>query len=185
VSYLQGKLTSLPWSESSVTGETNVLTESLIDLNSRGLLTINSQPAVNAAKSSDPVHGWGPRNGYVYQKSYLELLISSELLSEVLTRINRDPELTYYCINKAGELTTNAPTDGPNAVTWGIFPGKEIVQPTIVERVSFMAWKDEFFRLGQDWAECYPASSPSRYLVQDLMDTYYLLNIGTISNLSM
>jgi methylenetetrahydrofolate reductase (NADPH) len=184
VSYLQGKLSSLPWSESSVTGETNILTDSLIDLNRRGLLTINSQPAVNAAKSSDPVYGWGPRNGYVYQKSYLELLVSPELISEVLTRVGRDPELTYYCINKAGELTTNAPTDGPNAVTWGIFPGKEIVQPTIVERVSFMAWKDEFFRLGQDWADCYPASTPSRYLVQDLMDTYYLLNIGMVSSLN-
>jgi hypothetical protein len=26
-------------------------------------------------------------------------------------------------------------------VTWGVFPGKEIIQPTIVEAISFMAWK--------------------------------------------
>lgn len=37
-------------------------------MNSLGFLTINSQPAVNGAKSSDKVFGWGPRNGYVYQK---------------------------------------------------------------------------------------------------------------------
>jgi methylenetetrahydrofolate reductase (NADPH) len=28
-----------------------------------------------------------------------------------------------------------------NTVTWGVFPGKEIVQPTIIEEVSFCAWK--------------------------------------------
>lgn len=31
--------------------------------------------------------------------------------------------------------------DGKNAVTWGVFPGKEIVQTTIIERESFLAWK--------------------------------------------
>lgn len=29
----------------------------------------------------------------------------------------------------------------PNAVTWGIFPGREIVQPTVVDPVSFIYWK--------------------------------------------
>lgn len=28
-----------------------------------------------------------------------------------------------------------------NAVTWGVFPGKEITQPTIIEKASFEAWK--------------------------------------------
>jgi len=48
--------------------------------------------------------------------------------------------ISYYAVNKAGDLRTNAPNDGPNAVTWGVFPGKEIVQPTIVETISFLAW---------------------------------------------
>ena len=29
----------------------------------------------------------------------------------------------------------------PNAVTWGVFPGKEIVQPTVVDPISFLSWK--------------------------------------------
>ncbi|KAF2836057.1 methylenetetrahydrofolate reductase 2 [Patellaria atrata CBS 101060] len=177
VRYMQGKLESLPWSEAPISNEANVLLDDLVSLNARGLLTINSQPAVDSAKSSHPVYGWGPKNGYVYQKAYLELLISPELIAEVITRIERDPELTYYAVNKNGDLKTNAPGDGPNAVTWGVFPGKEIVQPTIVETISFLAWKDEFFRLGQDWANCYPSSSPSRYVIQDLMDTWFLVNI--------
>jgi len=74
-------------------------------------------------------------------------------------------------------LKTNTPGDGPNAVTWGVFPGKEIVQPTIVETVSFLAWKDEFFRLGNDWAHCYDAESESRKVIDSLMQGWWLINI--------
>lgn len=28
-----------------------------------------------------------------------------------------------------------------NAVTWGVFPGKEVVQPTVVDQQSFLVWK--------------------------------------------
>jgi hypothetical protein len=28
-----------------------------------------------------------------------------------------------------------------NAVTWAVFPGQEIVQSTIIEEISFLAWK--------------------------------------------
>jgi len=114
----------------------------------------------------------------VYQKAYLEVLVSPEYVAEIVTRIERDPEFTYYLVNKDGDLKTNAPGEGPNAVTWGVFPGKEIVQPTIVETVSFLAWKDEFYRLGYQWANCHASVSPSRYVIEDLMDTWYLLNIG-------
>lgn len=177
VRYMQGDLESLPWSEQAITEEANAIQQDLVDLNRRGFLTINSQPAVNGAKSSDPTFGWGPRNGYVYQKSYLEVLVSPEYIAEVITRIERDPEFTYYAVNKTGDLKTNAPSEGPNAVTWGVFPGKEIVQPTIVETVSFLAWKDEFYRLGQDWANCHASTSPARYVIGDLIDNWYLLNI--------
>ncbi|KAI9678326.1 MAG: hypothetical protein M1817_006272 [Caeruleum heppii] len=177
VRYLKGELEILPWSESSIAGEADVIKSDLIDLNQRGLLTINSQPAVDGVKSSHPVYGWGPHNGYVYQKAYLELLISPDLITELITRIERDPDLTFYAVNKSGDLSTNAPGDGPNAVTWGVFPGKEIVQPTIVETISFLAWKDEAFRLGYDWAHCHSVSSPSRHLIENIMDTWYLVNI--------
>ena len=59
----------------------------------------------------------------------------------LIPHIERDINITYYVINNRGDLRTNTHSDGPNAVTWGVFPGKEIVQPTIVEAISFMAWK--------------------------------------------
>ncbi|KAL7270884.1 methylenetetrahydrofolate reductase (NAD(P)H) met13 [Rhizina undulata] len=174
--YITGKLASLPWSDSPITAEADSIRENLLDLNRRGLLTINSQPAVNGVKSSHPVHGWGPKNGYVYQKAYVELLVQPELLPELITRIEREPEVTYYAVNKSGNLKSNSP-EGPNAVTWGVYPGKEIIQPTIVETISFLAWKDEAYRLGSDWAHCYAQGSVSRHLIESVMDTWYLVNI--------
>ena len=184
VRYVNGELETLPWSEAPISQEADALKNDLLDLNRRGLLTINSQPAVDGVKSSHPVHGWGPRNGYVFQKAYLELLVSSEIIAELVTRIERNPELTYYAVNQKGDLKTNSPADSPNAVTWGVFPGKEIVQPTIVETISFLAWKDEFYRLGHDWSSCYPAASPSRSIIKSLMETSYLINIGMCLNLT-
>jgi len=43
-------------------------------MNELGFLTINSQPAVNGARSDDKVFGWGPSNGYVYQKVSVSLI---------------------------------------------------------------------------------------------------------------
>lgn len=179
--FLEKDLERLPWSESSLTSEAEVIREELYSLNSRGLLTLTSQPSVNGVKSSHPVHGWGPKGGYVYQKSYVELLVPPSLMSEVVSRTETNPNLTYYAVTKDGDFHTNAPNDGPNAVTWGVFPGKEIVQPTIVETISFLAWKDEAFRLGDDWAHCHPAGSPSRNLIGGIMDTWFLVNIGMIN----
>ena len=175
---MKGEVETLPWSESPITSEANALTDDLVNLNSRGLLTINSQPPVDGVKSSHPVYGWGPRNGYVYQKAYLEVFVSPELISELIARMERDPDVTYFAVNATGDLKTNAPSDGgPNAVTWGVFPGKEIVQPTIVETISFLAWKDEFYKIGRDWSACYDAASPSRHLIDGMMQNWYLVNI--------
>ncbi|KAI1618769.1 methylenetetrahydrofolate reductase [Exophiala viscosa] len=177
VRFLNHDLDRLPWSEGSISAEADSIKEDLLRLNKRGLLTINSQPAVNGVSSDHPVYGWGPSGGWVYQKAYLELLIFPSIIDTVIERLNADKNLTYYAVNKKGKLLTNAKDEGPNAVTWGIFPNREVVQPTIVETVSFLAWKDEAFRLGQDWAKCYPAGSGSRKLVETIMDECYLVNV--------
>ena len=178
VGYMEGKVESLPWSEAPISTETDVLKEDLINLNSRGLLTINSQPAVDGVKSSHTTYGWGPRNGYVYQKAYLEVLISPRLIDTVIQRMQENEDITYYAVNNSGELQTNADTDGgPNAVTWGVFPGKEIVQPTIVETISFLAWRDEFYHLGSEWSKCYDEGSEARRLIKEITESWYLVNI--------
>jgi methylenetetrahydrofolate reductase (NADPH) len=141
VKFCLNQLTALPWSDQPVLSETTVIQKQLARLNRLGFLTINSQPAVNGVRSDDKTFGWGPSNGYVYQKAYLEFFASPKLLDSLIPHIECDPEITYYVINKRGDLRTNTTSDGPNAVTWGVFPGKEVIQPTIVEAISFMAWK--------------------------------------------
>lgn len=66
--YLENQINCLPWSDTQVTNEIDSIKSDLMELNSNGILTINSQPKINCVKSTDTVYGWGPSNGYVYQK---------------------------------------------------------------------------------------------------------------------
>jgi methylenetetrahydrofolate reductase (NADPH) len=175
--YCKGTLPALPWCAQQLDRETDIIRQRLSAINLLGYLTINSQPAVNGVKSSDKTYGWGPKNGYVFQKAYLEFFISPEQLDVFIRKINTNPEITYFAVNNNGDLRTNTQSDTPNAVTWGVFPGKEIIQPTIVESAAFMAWKDEAFELWQQWAYIYDQSSESAKLVQDIHDNWYLINI--------
>ena len=58
----------LPWNDEPLATETNLLKDELEKVNRRGVLTINSQPNINGKPSSDPIVGWGPPGGYVFQK---------------------------------------------------------------------------------------------------------------------
>lgn len=66
--YIRNEIDFLPWSDSALAIESSVIMDKLCDVNASGFFTINSQPAVDGAPSCDPVHGWGPKNGFVYQK---------------------------------------------------------------------------------------------------------------------
>lgn len=46
-----------------------------------------------------------------------------------------------------------------NAVTWGVFKGREIIQPTVVDATAFMIWKEEALNIfSNTWALIYKAS---------------------------
>jgi len=154
-----------------------VISEKLTKMNQLGFLTINSQPAVDGARSDDKVHGWGPKNGYVYQKAYLEFFVSPEDLDALIARIEADVQITYHAVNAQGDMRTNTNSEAPNAVTWGVFPHCEIIQPTIVESISFLAWKDEAYEIGRNWAKVYEPSSPSRKFLEAMFDNYFLVNV--------
>lgn len=58
----------LPWSEmEGFHRETGSIQDQLQQLNLQGYFTINSQPQVNGAPSSDAKVGWGGTDGYVLQ----------------------------------------------------------------------------------------------------------------------
>lgn len=66
--YITGELDAIPWSEEGLNAETGTITEQLLKLNAKGWWSVASQPAVNGLKSTDKVFGWGPKNGFVFQK---------------------------------------------------------------------------------------------------------------------
>jgi hypothetical protein len=58
------------------------------------------QPPVNGAPSDDPVYGWGPQGGYVYQKAYLEFFTSRENVEILLMLLPRFPTINYHIVDK-------------------------------------------------------------------------------------
>jgi methylenetetrahydrofolate reductase (NADPH) len=173
------KVTSLPWNDDELAMETSLLTQELAAINRRGVLTINSQPAVNGRSSSDPVVGWGEKGGFVYQKAYLEFFCSPSFMRALMTVLVDYPLVNYHIVNRQGtENMTNCDSYQPIAVTWGVFPGMEIIQPTVVDPVSFHIWKDEAFMLwGTHWASLYSPESTSHHIISHIQNTYYLVNL--------
>ncbi|KAK7370154.1 hypothetical protein VNO80_12211 [Phaseolus coccineus] len=109
----------------------------------------------------------------------------TKIINEQLERINIKGFLTINSQPAVNGEKSDSPTigwGGPegswksnvgqtdvNAVTWGVFPAKEIKQPTIVDPVSFNVWKDEAFEIwSRGWASLYPEGDASRKLVEEL-----------------
>ncbi|XP_077787239.1 methylenetetrahydrofolate reductase (NADPH)-like [Podarcis muralis] len=83
-------------------------------------------------------------------KAYLEFFTSSENVRALQTVLkNYGQRVNYHIVNVKGENITNAHEMQPKAVTWGIFPGREIIQPTVVDPVSFMYLKSKCLSAGK------------------------------------
>ena len=169
-SYVEGKIPLLPWCETELQAETSSISGDLAALNRSGFLTINSQPAVNGAKSDDSVFGWGGAGGYVYQKAYVEFFVSPESLQYFMEAIPKYENLNIHAINSTGELFNNGHKT-VTALTWGVFPNREILQPTIFDPDSFVVWSKESFLLWKEgWANLYDDETKSSELL------YYVSN---------
>jgi len=124
VKYTKGEISVFPWSEmDKMQKESEHISEDLVKLNSSGYLTINSQPKINGAPSTDPRVGWGGSDGFVYQKAYIEFFVSPEKWNALLSKIDDHPTLTYLATTVEGDVQTNMDASSANAVTWGVFPG--------------------------------------------------------------
>jgi len=177
-SYCKGEIAQLPWYNTPLAPESLIIKDTLVKLNKMGFLTINSQPRVNGALSTDEKVGWGPKGGYVYQKAYLEFFTSPENLNALINACKRFPSITYHAVNFKNQSYCNVAKPRVTAVTWGVFPNKEIVQPTVVDPDSFLVWKDEAFGLWKSqWAMLYDEGSTSRNLVEHIMNNYFLVNM--------
>ncbi|KAF3811223.1 Methylenetetrahydrofolate reductase 2 [Colletotrichum gloeosporioides] len=188
IRHIKGQLSAIPWSEEELLPESNIIQQELLELNSRGWWTVASQPAVNGIPSRDPTFGWGPQHGFVFQKSFVEFFLPSADWAGLVARLNevKDKTICFYAANAAGDFVSSDSSGGlvlegtessTNAVTWGVFPGKEIITPTIIEEVSFRAWAEEAFKIWGEWAKVYGKGSASEALLERIRSEYWLVNI--------
>jgi len=178
VNFCTGKIDRLPWCEMPIQAETMRIANDIVNLNKNGFWTINSQPQINGANSADPQVGWGGAGGYVYQKAYIEFFTTKDRLQSLMGRLKDFPTLSFQAVNAKGEMEASFKERFLSAVTWGVFPGKEIVQPTVVDSDSFMIWREEAFQLWFDeWRVLYDEKSPSYEMLTKLHDELYLVNI--------
>ncbi|KAL8953769.1 MAG: hypothetical protein Q9222_000386 [Ikaeria aurantiellina] len=163
-SYLSGNSPSqLPWSDDSspaLSPETALIRDDLLFLTTaRNWWTIASQPAVDGLPSTDPIHGWGPAKGFVFQKPFVELFCPIEdwyhILRPQLQSKDVTAEVSWYAGTPSGGFeSSDESSHAVHAVTWGSFLGKEITTATMVEEVNFRAWCEEAFGRWEEWARC-------------------------------
>ena len=173
IDFLEGKIKYLSWCD-NIALETSNIKDELIKINKLGYLTINSQPQLNGIKS-DSSDGWGGKGGYLYQKAYLEFFCSKDNLDKLINEIKNKSNYSYCAINKSDNIISNC-NDTVTALTWGVFPNSEIIQPTIADTGSFKIWKKEAFNLWlSEWGNLYEKESNSYKLLKKIYDNYYLV----------
>jgi methylenetetrahydrofolate reductase (NADPH) len=97
----------------------------------------------------------------------------------LLQVLGRFPGVNFQVVNNSGRVNfTNIRNKRPIAVTWGVFPGREIMQPTIVDPIAFNQWRTEAFGLWtEQWGKLYEQDSGSRKIIDSIPESYYLVNL--------
>ncbi|PVF94840.1 methylenetetrahydrofolate reduct [Serendipita vermifera] len=177
--YLKDEIPCTPWSNAPLSAESQAIIPRLSEVNSKGWWTVGSQPAVDAVPSDDEIFGWGPRGGYVFQKAFIEFFCTKEDVDMLQAKAKSAGQgwVTFFAANMMDDYLTNMTDEGSNAVTWGVFPGKEISSPTNIERDSFLAWKDEAFGYWTEWSLFYPPDSAQRKLIESIREERWLISI--------
>ncbi|KZP21165.1 methylenetetrahydrofolate reduct, partial [Athelia psychrophila] len=177
--HLHSEIATTPFSSEPLSPESLTILAHLEKLTHKGWWTVCSQPAVDGARSSDEVVGWGPRGGYVYQKAFVEFFAEEADVEHIEKKVRESGKgwVDFFAGNLQGECRTNMPEDGRNAVTWGVFTGQEIAQSTIIERESFLSWKEEAFSIWTEWASFYRPGSKERNLLDGVAQKRWLISI--------
>ncbi|KAL6927740.1 hypothetical protein ACO0SA_004363 [Hanseniaspora valbyensis] len=192
--YLLNSIPVLPWCDLvGLSPETGLIQEQLLELiNDCQYLTTSSQPSCNGISSDDKIFGWGPSNGKVYQKAFVEFFIKKEKWDKLKQRLDNDERFGYYCGTpthfesslsqqdniKKNNSIGNGNVDGSSCVvTWGVFSNSEIQQTTILEEESFKAWCEEAFQLWKEWAKIFPRDSESYKFISSCYDDFYLVEV--------
>ena len=146
---------------------------------------------VNGERSDHSVYGWGGPHGRVYQKAYVEFFVEPNQLPFIMSVFKKYNNLSVYAVDSSGTMLNSSLTESESAasevsglikrvtaLTWGVFPDKEILQPTVFDPETFIVWSKEAFDLWtKAWAMLYDDESDSCSLLYDIHDTYYLVAV--------
>ena len=67
-------------------------------------------------------------------------------------------------------------TPNLNPVTWGVFAGREIITPTIIEPDSFRAFSSEAYAIWSELRRVYPRGSEEERFLRDVRADRVLVN---------
>lgn len=174
--HMNGEIDAMPWSEEALQPETLTIRNELLGMIQKGWWTVASQPAVNGVRSNDKTFGWGPKNGFVFQKPFVEFFLPSLDWKHLQQELGDDEQITYFAGNVSGDFVSSD-AKSVNPVTWGSFAGKEIITPTIIEAVSFKAWMEEAFGIWAEWQRVYKPGSESSKLLERVSKDVWLVNV--------
>ncbi|KAF2858579.1 methylenetetrahydrofolate reductase 2 [Piedraia hortae CBS 480.64] len=174
--YLNGVIESMPWSEEPLQTETVMIRGVLLKMVEKGWWTVASQPHVVGVESEDAVLGWGPKGGKVHQKAFVEFFLPPNDWRRLEGVLKRERGLTFFAGNKAGRLVCS---DGEevNIVTWGDFPHRGRLTPTMIDKVSFKSWCEEAFDIWGEWKRVFMRGSESARLMDKIREEYWLVNV--------
>lgn len=183
--------------DGALRAETDIIRQELLALiEQNGFWTLASQPAVNGVKSDHPVFGWGPKGeGFVFQKAFVEFFCPGNIWTKLRQKLIKTPEeeISWMAVDCEGrfestETASSETVNGSdakrdqnastvNAVTWGVFRGKEIITPTIIEAESFRAWAEEAYSIWQEWRRCFPRGSENEQCLERCRRDIVLVNV--------
>ena len=204
--HVTGDLECVPWSDEidinsggagALREETSTIRKELLTLiEGKAYWTLASQPAVNGLRNDDKIFGWGPQGeGFVFQKAFVEFFISRSSWEKdlrPLLQTHPEEEISWLKTDAQGDFESSAsppsnsdkasskPTpgaNGVNAVTWGVFRGKEIVTPTIIEEQSFRAWGEEAYGIWEEWRRVFARGSEEERFLDQMRTDLVLVNV--------
>ena len=164
----------------------STLASKLTALVGKGLLPINALPPINGSDSTDEVLGWGGLDGRIYQKSYLEFFAPAEEAAKIIQslqgRVKSAPgKIDFIAVDAKGENAVTSEGLAPgkvSAVSWGVFPGKEVVQPYVLDSASFRARAAEALALWTaEWGSLYEEGSSSLELLKSISSGYTFIGV--------
>ena len=99
--HLHSEIPDTPFSDAPLSEESQIILPQLERLTRRGWWTVGSQPAADGVKSTDPVFGWGPPGGYLYQKAFVEFFAPEVDVDRIISKAESEGKgwVDYFAIN--------------------------------------------------------------------------------------